>query len=407
MHTAYLIILLLSISSFFLCNASDKTEIDLDPKNHYVEYWVPKNIKDNNGQLEILIKQITKEESFIAIENNETNKDLYFGFSFPRVNFAQALCLREVRDRYEKCKVRPKVADLGAGHGLMTWKQIVAGGNVFAIEHQDPTKEKMRTNVKKAIPFLSKGEKLSSISRCNNTSARGNVLSFDTCVAYDHKFSGYDITWSGNLIHLFTPNEATDYVKNLYKITKPGGYAFATVQAPCQNKSILSHYLKRKKSGLSGCFMTNSINYWRQYVVKNLQKPSYLLDSYSQFVQMDLSPVDKDIIPESPTIMKHGFYEGGEIERYDEDDNDGYYYDDDKTGNRFYTYKCNSHSFKHFFDAESLKNLFESGGFIVENVFYMDGKSNTVFKAETSLDEIIFEDKEVSIWVGIKARREE
>ena len=374
--------------------------------NYELKSWTPSRLTEEQKND---IKREIEKENHLYIQKNELDKDLDFGISFAGINPAQLECLREISKMYEQNETRPKCADFGAGHGYMTWKMIVAGGDVFAVEPQDPTRAVLIENVKKAIPFLKKEEKIEKISRCNGSSKSGNVLSFDTCPAYRANYSGYDVTWSGNLIHLFRRSEAIAYVENLFKITNKGGYAFATVHTACSNIELLSYFLERKKSGIEspGYFMTNNINYWRQYMRPDPQRHGILISDRSSLTRLEVIPVDADLenSPLSPTMRNIGFYGGGgKKERYDVDNNSKYPYDDGLE--RFYTYKFDSHNIKYFFDTDSLKSLFEKAGFITEDVFFMDTTNNTRLESPLTL-EMAESNQRRSIYVGIKAYKPE
>ena len=320
MKNIYIIKVVFSIFLSFLSGASAMEE------KYNISLWSPSRLTEEQRNK---LKRNIEEENNLKIQKNETDKNLDFGLSFAGVNPAQLECLREIGRRYEQNETRPKCGDFGAGHGYMTWKMIVAGGDVFAVEPQDPTKADLIENVKKAVPFLKENEKIEKISRCNGSSASGNVLSFDTCPAYREQYSGYDITWSGNLIHLFRPSEAMAYVKNLFKITKNGGYAFATVHTACSSKDLLSYFLERKNDGIEspGYFMTNNINHWRQYMRTDPKRWGILINDRTCLVELDVIPVDADLenSPLSPTMTNLGFYGGGgKKERYDVDNNNKY-----------------------------------------------------------------------------------
>lgn len=393
-----------AILSLFSMSISCTSSMDrIDHGNNSVESWVPSHLTETQiGQ----VKELIDNERSSVIEKNNSDAGRQFGFSISGVNQIQVLCLQEVKKRYEENTERPKVADFGAGHGFMTWKLIVAGADVFAVEPQEPTRKKLVENANKAKPFLKKGENLGKISRCSENNDNNNVLYFNKCSAYKNKLGHYDVTWSGNLIHLFTPDEATAYVENLYKITKPGGYAFATVHAPCCNREVLSFFLKNQETGkeFPGYFMTNTITFRRQYVRPNPQRFGYLttVGCKTQFIKAECLPVDtgQASISLSPTITNPRFYEGGTDQESQSDNilTDGY-------GDRYYTYQNYDHYTQHFFDTESFQHLFEKAQFIVEDVFYMNAASQTRFEAGKLSLEMMTEDK-MSIWVGIKAYKQ-
>ncbi len=360
--------------------------------------WIPSHIKEEQKDT---LYSLIKEEKSMRTKKNPGNENLDFGISFAGINLAQELCLIKINKIYEESGTRPKTADLGAGHGYMTWKMLVAGADVFAVEPQDPTREELMKNAKKANPFLKEGEKLNTISRCSKTSA----LSFDTCPAYVQKENYYDITWSGNLIHLFTPKEATGYVHNLYKITKPGGYAFATVHTACPGKEMLEFFLKRKEEGkeFPGFFMANHTTHLRQYVDVDWEIMRTINSNRPPFITgIDFSPVDIGDSEEallSPTITTPGFYGGGEDQKQYREQ-----LTRDETGSFYFPYDNFTHSTKHFFDKDSFRFLFEAAGFLVEDVFYMNLASNTRFEEELSLD-MFSSSRRMSIFIGIQARK--
>lgn len=369
--------------------------------------WLPARL--TNEQEANIRKIIRAEESAFIIPNPE-NKNYRFGRSFT-IDIPQVMCLQEICKRYElDNNIRPKVADFGAGFGLMTWKIILAGGDVFAVEPQDPTRDILMKNAKQAVPFLNRGETLKNVSRCSKVS----VLDFDKCPAYKEKADHYDITWSGNLLHLFTPSEATAYVKNLYNITKPGGYAFATVHGPCISKSMLSFFLERKKANtpFPGYCVANmaeqGFRYYPEFngAPQKVMTPAEVMKKPGERGEFIYSPLDTEENWLSPTCRKEGFYRCGQ-EPCNTPSNTGEVgffeevYIDQILARPYHEAECRYHIAYHSFDRDSLKTLFEQAGFSVELSFHYHIRSNHLVESDISMDMM---DTDVNhIWVGIKA----
>lgn len=107
------------LTSFFaLCSNALIAGFD-DPEE--VQKWLPSKLHRKTSQVVNLLKaEQTESVRFGA------NTD--FGFSVRGINPLQADCLQEVSNQYAMQGVRPKVLDVAAGLGAMSWKAILAGG---------------------------------------------------------------------------------------------------------------------------------------------------------------------------------------------------------------------------------------------------------------------------------------
>ena len=291
--------------------------------------------------------RIIDEERMTPIVNTPGQGGDY-GYSFAGVLPIQQRCLKEIYTRYQQGGRRPAVLDAACGHGNMTWKMIVAGGHVIADELQEPTRLLAKETVKKAIPFLAEGEKLSQVT----ASCGDDLLHFDTCLAYKRT---YDVTWSGNLLHLFTPKDATAYVENLFKITNGGGYAFAVANTPSTYPRLIERFLEEKAAGnpFPGYLVTNKINH-RVYNLITRERTGRGIELTGDFPPAPAGMSITDPIP--------GFYQETSNEHRINDRTVGH--------ETFYDYK--SHCAGHYYDKESMTALFEKAGFLKVDVFFMD-----------------------------------
>ncbi len=141
------------------------------------------------------------------------------GFSFPGLNEIRQLCLKEVRQLYGNHGERPRVADLGAGLGNMTWKLLAAGGRVDAFEIQEFVVQKLKTQMGGLnLRFLEN----SPVEEILNVFSK-DVL---TIQEGDPFISQYDVIWLGQLLHLLNPDDFQKLTGILIKMLKPGGKIF-------------------------------------------------------------------------------------------------------------------------------------------------------------------------------------
>lgn len=82
---------------------------------------------------------------FISIYDEE-GRD--YGYSQPNINPLQLECLEDIRRLYEQNgKKRIPAIDIGAATGLMSWKMIVAGAHVTAVEIVSRVADQILNNV--------------------------------------------------------------------------------------------------------------------------------------------------------------------------------------------------------------------------------------------------------------------
>lgn len=232
----------------------------------------------------------------------------------------------------------------------MAWKMIVAGGYVVADEFQEPTRQISRDTMKLAIPFLRDTEKLKDVcSSCDR-----NLLEFDTCLAYKKT---YDVTWSGNVIHLFTPAQATAYVGNLFKITNKGGMAFGAVHAPAGTPKMIERFLEEQEAGnpFPGYLTVNKISYRSRNLLTD-KKKCLGVEHVGNF---PVPLTGMSIIKGIP-----GFYN---------DNQDASFNESIKNNIEYYSYR--THCAIHLFDPNSIKALLVQAGFVDVEAFFMDSQA--------------------------------
>ena len=297
------------------------------------------------------------------------------GYSFSKINPLQQICLEKIAKEYERTGKRPKVLDAGAGHGLMTWKMIGAGGHVTAIEKYRPAAEEMQKTIVNAKPCLAENEKWKDIF---------SPVHADL-VSYDHKDRKYYLSWSGNLLHFFTPSQIEAYMPNLFKITESGGFAFATVQAVSMNPSIVSLYKKRLEAGekYPGYLATNRVVY-RGVNEQTKQQANVGLEI------IDAAEIkgNDDILPGEE---RYGFYGSNQKEPE---------WSSYKKENGYQIYSRKTHNFVHVFAPAQLQKIFETVGFRVEDMFYISGSG------KKSLNEVSEDDLSNNPYLlGVIARK--
>lgn len=151
-----------------------------------------------------------------------------------------------------------------------------------------------------------------------------------------------------------------NYVQNLYKITKPGGYAYASVHSPCGQKNMIDYFLARKNTNAlyPGFFVMNRIHHYRHDAKANINRCTNV-----ERVEM-FEPLSSDI---SPIKVVEGFYQSQQAVEFDHKFQDG-----------ANTYKVRCHSAAHMFDPDSLSYFFKEVGFEIEEAFFIDVKGKKV-----------------------------
>lgn len=361
--------------------------------------WLPKRLQNQKDAIEKLIDS----EKPKLITPTVRNENISYGRNFI-IDDAQRLCLHTISNLYEINEKRPITADIAAGHGYMTWKMLLAGADVTAVEPQDPARSDLVENAKKTIPFLRADENLKTVCR----SSKASALDFENAYIYKNKENHYDVIWTGNFIHLLTPKEATSYVSNLYHVTKQGGYVFATAYGPILSKEMASCFLQKKENGEE----------YPGYIIANVSETGYLIrtnpiNKSTQVMKTNnditYSPLSVSLQDHSPIERVPDFYnekiskvqtqkqQGGVLRPYGEEYKDA---------NGAICQRAASiyHRAYHAFDTDTFRWLFEKAGFSIEDVFYMDIQTGKRLEGKISLLDDI--DTHLNkIWVGIKAKK--
>lgn len=282
--------------------------------------------------------------SLPVINDDSTNANHDFGYSFVGLGPLMRMALGAVSSRYHKTRTRPIVGDLGAGHGIMSWKFLAAGGYVMCVEKQKATALSINSHLRKAKPFIDK--KFAAICR----TVVADVLDFES-IAYQN--ISYEITWSGNLLHLFTPSQAESYVKNLFKVTQSGGYTYASVQTP-STLDLINFILNNKnvkKREYPGYILVNRTNLAELIIDQN--NP---LEGDIKYIREEFEPVKTACTNEIPQVIYEGSFENKKIEKFRISED--------------MVEIIHGHMAVFYFEENSLRKLFESAGFIVDEIFY-------------------------------------
>ncbi len=200
--------------------------------------WVSSS---HSGKIQKLTELIHTEKP-TPIQNHATEKR-FFGLSFSELDSIHLSCLTDIHRRYESSGARVSALDIGAGHGFMTWKLVVAGANVVAIEHQMPTALELRSNLLKSKEFLNHeaGETLKSVSRIL-------VEDFLRLSPEVHR-AQYDVIWSGMNLHFFSPLQLRTYLSRSFDYLKKDGKIYLATLAPPPIPLIFNQYQEQSQAG--------------------------------------------------------------------------------------------------------------------------------------------------------------
>lgn len=302
--------------------------------------------------LDLMIKEF--HGGNIQITNAPGDKRDY-GYSFIVLSHCQRALLGGISQHFHQTGNRPKVGDFGAGHGIMSWKILALGGDLVCLEQQKPTAAMIGGNLIKAKPFMG-GTLIKSV--CHTLI--GDALN-STSNAYKQS---YDFTWSGNLLHFFTPSQAAQYVNNLFSATNPGGYAYATVQSP-DSKELIQFISNQKELGNTtspGFIITDVMTTGEVLNADNHRDTLKGIDTTGKIIfknaitsLVPVAPATEDYLPQdsrkgpfnsTTPVAETRFFPDGHVEN------------------------VSGHQSIMYFEPDSLRSLFENAGFIVEDVFY-------------------------------------
>ncbi|MBS0272096.1 MAG: class I SAM-dependent methyltransferase [Proteobacteria bacterium] len=315
--------------------------------------WVPQTLHSPK-----VLKQLADEINAeaprpIPLDPSPIKKD--YGFDFPHVSHALEKVLIEIKTRYERTGIHPVILDAGAGTGTATWKMIIAGGQAFPLELNRAAATQLLTRLRKVKAYLNVPPK----DLCP-------AVYIDTVMNFESKAYArvYDITYSGNLIHFLSPEDAQSYVKQLFKVTKPGGVAVATTNAPSYIPCVFDLWRKNRDQG----------NPFPGYMIKDQEiiRCGYS-DGSERNVAINIldahSPKNNDLYPGTE---RDGFYS-------DPQDEIKWEPLPSLTTNDASYFVRNAHSALHFFDTETLSKLFSDAGFTVTKAYYFSGDDEKIF----------------------------
>lgn len=326
-----------------------------------IKTWAPIHRTDEE-HLKSLQQLIDEEEATPIKYDSEDHPD--YGYNFPGVTALALDCLQTICQFHAQRGQRPFVLDLGAGEGFMSWKMHVAGAHVVAVEGQKASVQGLRQRlVRNVKPFLLDGETITTTSKSYDR----NFLDFNI-KPYKQV---YYITWSSNICHLMKPTNLMPYLINLFRITEPGGYAFATANAPCGNKEICEFYEHQRRQGekFPGYMLVN-----RMY------KRSVSMGKGMQFTQKyegmeHIGPIVKAPEGSEPNSEKPGYHHEPMVTTSD------YHFYQRLSPSKEIDIKKAQVVF-HRFGLEEFKGYFEEVGFIVEEAYYLN---NTIKVKRTGL----------------------
>lgn len=357
---------ILTSCALFLCSQAPMAASF--ESNDDLKQWLPGNLHPHAYTIG---QRVRAEQSQSANPSGEVD----FGFSIRGINPLQHDVLKEISSKYTISGNVVKVGDFAAGLGAMTWKMILAGAHVTAVELQTETADKMRYNVAAQLKDIPYGGKLAERYR----PLRGNAVTFSPN-------EPYDISWAGYFLHFLTPTELDQYVQNVYNITKEGGLTYATVNAPCGNAKIVQFYREREEAAhpSPGYMMVNKeMQHSYSYVTKAQKKLGIKIVGALDLLPNETLRPGEQREGAYPTILEK--QELRLVERISQTD---------------YILGRDVHSAFHYMGASFLRNVFERVGFTIEELYYMTARGNVA--PENMTDEIL---SEGVVLLGIKARK--
>jgi SAM-dependent methyltransferase len=225
------------------------------PNQYSVETWL--NPRAPHELIQNTTSQIASETRERLFKDFGSTID--YGYSFPGLNEMGQVCLEDIRDQFQASGKRPRVADIGAGFGNMTWKLLAAGAAVDAFELQAPTAKELHRRLQDMELHFWEGASLKDIL---------SIVVGDAISALKNpKFSEkYDFIWLGSILHFLTPTDLKKLNHIFQQVLKPNGKVFAetntlTMFSWLTNYSILQtayDLAKMKKLEFPGFLVMNA-----------------------------------------------------------------------------------------------------------------------------------------------------
>jgi SAM-dependent methyltransferase len=133
----------------------------------------------------------------------------------------------------DNCTVPPRVADVGAGLGTMTFNLVATCIQVVAIERHRDAATCLQKRVTEGFKKLGLPISLSEVL---------TILITDVCGKHCGTLrNSFDVIWCGNVIHQQRPEQVPVFLKRLFDMLKPGGKLFITAHVPGGGGSTECH----------------------------------------------------------------------------------------------------------------------------------------------------------------------
>ncbi len=257
----------------------------------------------------------------IPQDNNAVTVD--FGYSFPHMSPSILSVLIPINQRVLSGAAAPIFYDFGSGYGQISLYVTFAGGRVFSIEQNVTVATQAQKRVYKALKDVAINETQKKAWWDNLTMFRGDALQLDSEKMYP-KDRLIDVAYMGHFLHFLTPTQLPLFLSGLHKKMASGGTITALVHAPFGKAVDLFVDQKAAKSDFPGhmVFTQDSTR-----VAQAHEKPGHYYAVET-------------------TTPKNSDHMGGLA--------------------------------VHFFDADTLREVFEGSGYEVINCLYLNGNYQDV-----------------------------
>lgn len=294
-----------------------------------IRTWVP---KEEEKKLPITrIKGLVELETpysetgltafFHEVKNNDGDTR-YYGKSYFTLAAIQLPFL-------QACKKEPytqekQVIELGCAEGKVVWKALLAGAKVYANE--------LSTYEMASLDRVVGGR----VSHKQSNLVKLNMDAFEILQQNPEIKGTFDLLYSQNVLHLFAPAKALDFVKLTYDLLKPGGVAFITTNSiQFYHYETFAKFLENKEKGYDfPGHMRHIVS-----IVSNNKKPTSIdVKLIGNAEENEHSDLEEKITSSGSvkTVIKHAV--------------------------------------QNVFDIESLSGLFVGKGFHLIDAFYMNDK---------------------------------
>lgn len=191
--------------------------------------WIPDHILESLDLThKLILRQEDKIDSLkggfkcqVASDDSEHS----YGSNSADLDKIRESALIAIRDDFKRTGVRPRVLEIGPGHGFFSENIIVAGGNLTAVELQEAALAIASKNVSTNVSeYLREGEEVSSLF----TGVKGDITDPKAQIG-EGKFK---FIVAINVVNFLTPTQMDAFIELAWNRLEEGGQIFISGPSP-------------------------------------------------------------------------------------------------------------------------------------------------------------------------------